>query len=110
MAQKRTSEIVQFLHKCLREKGLNISKLVVFGSQARGTATEESDIDIVIVSEDFKKKNIFKRANLTKDAESRTIKKFMIPLDIITLTPEEYESRKSLSAEYAHQGKIVYAG
>ncbi len=76
----------------------------------RGTATEESDIDIVIVSEDFKKKNIFKRANLTKDAEIRTIKKFMIPLDIITLTPEEYESRKSLSAEYAHQGKIVYAG
>ncbi|MBI5583197.1 MAG: hypothetical protein HY892_05190 [Deltaproteobacteria bacterium] len=49
-------------------------------------------------------------AHLTKDAEIRTIKKFMVPLDIITLTPEEYESRKSLSAEYAHQGQVVYAG
>jgi predicted nucleotidyltransferase len=89
---------------------LNVSKIVVFGSQARRTATEESDIDIAIISEDFTKKNIFKRANLTKDAEIRTIKKFMVPLDIITLTPEEYDNRTSLAAEYAHEGKVVYAG
>jgi predicted nucleotidyltransferase len=110
MAQKRASEIVKFFQECLREKGLKVSKIVVFGSQARGTATEESDIDLVIVSEDFKRKNIFKRANLTKDAEIRTIKKFMVPLDIITLTPEKYENRTSLAAEYAREGEIVYAG
>jgi predicted nucleotidyltransferase len=110
MAQKRASAIVQFFYACLKETGLKVSKIVVFGSQARGTATEESDIDLVIVSEDFKRKNIFKRANLTKDAEIRTIKKFMVPLDIITLTPEEYENRTSLAAEYAREGEIVYAG
>jgi len=110
MAQKRTSEIIKFLNECLQEKGLNVSKIVVFGSQARRTATEESDIDIAIISEDFTKKNIFKRANLTKDAEIRTIKKFMVPLDIITLTPEEYDNRTSLAAEYAHEGKVVYGG
>jgi predicted nucleotidyltransferase len=110
MAQKRASDIVQFFKGCLKEKGIKVSKIVVFGSQARGTATEESDIDLVIVSEDFKGKNIFKRANLTKDAEIRTIKKFMVPLDIITLTPEEYENRTSLAAEYAREGEIVYAG
>jgi uncharacterized protein len=65
MAQKRTAEIVHFLHECLKERGLNVSKLVVFGSRAKGTATQESDIDIVIVSEDFRKKNIFRRARLT---------------------------------------------
>ncbi|RPH85276.1 MAG: nucleotidyltransferase domain-containing protein [Desulfobacteraceae bacterium] len=110
MAQKRASEVIKFLKECLQEKGLNVSKLVVFGSQAKGTATEESDIDIVIVSEDFRKKNIFRRAGLTKDAEIRTIKKFMVPLDIITLTPEEYENRTSLAAVYAHEGKVVYTG
>jgi predicted nucleotidyltransferase len=88
---------------CLKEKGLKVSKIIIFGSQAKGMASAESDIDIVIVSEDFRRKNIFKRANLTKDAEIRTIKKFMIPLDIITMTPEEYENRTSLMAEYAPQ-------
>jgi hypothetical protein len=43
-------------------------------------------------------------------AEFRTIKKFMVPLDIITLTPEEYEYRTSFAAEYAHEDEIVYAG
>lgn len=62
-----------------------------------------------IVSEDFKRKNIFKRADLTKDAEIRTIKKFMVPLDIITMTPEEYENKTTLMAEYAHEGEVVFA-
>jgi predicted nucleotidyltransferase len=110
MDQKRASDIVQFFYRCLKEKGIKVSKIVVFGSQARGTATEESDIDIVVISEEFKRKNIFRRANLTKDAEIRTIKKFMVPLDIISMTPEEYENRTSLAAEYAHEGEIVFAG
>lgn len=109
MAQKRAKEVVQFFSNCLREKELKVSRIIVFGSQAKGTATEESDIDIIIVSEDFKRKNIFKRADMTKDAEIRTIRKFMVPLDIITLTPEEYENKTSLMAEYAHEGEVIYA-
>ena len=37
----------------------------------------------------FAIKDIFERAAMTKDAEIRTLRKFMIPLDIVTLTPEE---------------------
>ncbi len=40
------SEIAQFFRECLKEKGLKIDKVILFGSRARGTATEESDIDI----------------------------------------------------------------
>lgn len=109
MAQKRAEEVVQFFFNCLREKELKVSRIIVFGSQAKGTATEESDIDIVVVSEDFKRKNIFKRADMTKDAEIRTIRKFMVPLDIITMTPEEYENKTSLMAEYANKGEVIYA-
>lgn len=108
MAQNSTKKVVQFLCNCLKEKGLKLNKVILFGSQARGLSTAESDIDIVIVSEEFRNKNIFKRAELTKDAEIKTIKKFMIPLDIITITPEEYEDRTSLAAEYAIGGKVVY--
>lgn len=108
MAQKRAKEVVKYFFNCLREKEVKVSRIIVFGSQAKGAATIESDIDIVVISEDFKRKNIFKRADMTKDAEIRTIRKFMVPLDIITMTPEEYESKDSLMAEYAHKGEIIY--
>ncbi len=79
------------------------------GSHLSGTAGEGSDIDIVIVSEDFRKKNIFKRVDLIKDAEIQTIKKFLVPLDVIAMTPEEYENRASIIAEYAHSGEVLFA-
>lgn len=109
MAKRAIKEVIDFLGKCLKNEGLNISKIILFGSHASGTATEESDIDIVIVSKDFKGKDIFKRAELTKEAEIMTIKKFMIPVDIITLTPEELKSKTSLISEYAKSGKVLYA-
>jgi hypothetical protein len=37
-----------------------------------------------------------------------TIKKLMIPLDIITLTPEGFESETSLIAEYAKKGEVLF--
>lgn len=95
---------------CLRKGGVNISKIILFGSQAKGQATEESDIDIAVISKDFEDKDIFERARLTKEAEVMTIKKFMLPLDIITMTPEEFESETSLIADYAREGEVIYAG
>lgn len=109
MAKKSIKKAITFLGQCLQQKGLHIEKIILFGSHARGTATEESDIDIVIVSKDFKNRNIFERANLTMEAEVATIKKFMIPFDIITMTPEEFKSETSLISDYAKRGEVVYA-
>ena len=109
MAKRAIKEVITFFEKCLRNTGLNISKIIIFGSYAYGKPTEESDIDIVIVSKDFKKKNIFERAKLTKEAEIRTIKKFVIPLDIITMTPEELKSGRSIISDYAKNGKVLFA-
>lgn len=86
-----------------------IEKIVLFGSQLHGSTSVDSDIDIVIVSKDFRNKDIFERANLTMDAEIVTIKRFLIPMDIITMTPEEFKNRSSLIAEYAKSGEVLYA-
>lgn len=109
MAKSKVIKVVDFFAKRLKESGIHLKKVVLFGSHARGKADEESDIDIVIISEDFRRKDIFDRVKLTKEAEVTTIKKFMIPLDVITMTPEEFESETSLIADYAKKGKIVYA-
>ncbi|MBI4745856.1 MAG: nucleotidyltransferase domain-containing protein [Deltaproteobacteria bacterium] len=109
MAKSKVREAVSFFQKCLDETGLHVSKLILFGSQARGSAKGDSDIDLMIVADDFRAKDIFQRAQLTKDAEIKTIKKFLIPLDIVTLTPEEFESETSLAATYAKSGKVLQA-
>ncbi|MBI5970941.1 MAG: nucleotidyltransferase domain-containing protein [Deltaproteobacteria bacterium] len=109
MPKSKVREAVRFFQKCLDETGIHVSRLILFGSQAKGAAKGDSDIDLLIVAEDFRAKDIFQRAQLTKDAEIKTIKKFLIPLDIITLTPEEFESETSLIAAYAKSGKVLRA-
>jgi predicted nucleotidyltransferase len=109
MAKSKVIKIIKFLEKSLRDSGLNIMKIILFGSHAKGKASTESDIDIVIVSKDFRNKDIFERVKLIKEAEILTIKKFIVPLDIITLTPEEFKSKTSLISDYAKNGKILYA-
>ena len=51
----------------------------------------------------------FKRLELIKDAEIATVRKFMLPLDIIMMMPEEFESGTSLVSEFAGNGKVLFA-
>ena len=107
MAKHKVKAAIEFLERCLKEGGVTPSRIILFGSQAKGKATKESDIDVVIISEDFRNKDILQRAAMTKDAEVRTLKKFMIPLDIVTLTPEE--NNTSLITAYAKDADVVSA-
>lgn len=109
MAESTAVAAVKFLEEKLREKKIRITKIILFGSHARGNASPESDLDIVLISKDFRKKDMFKRLALIKDAEIATIRKYMIPLDVIMMTPEEFEGGTSLVAEYAKKGKVISA-
>jgi len=109
MAERTALEVVKFLEHSLTQSGLLIDKIVIFGSQATGMADVSSDIDVVIVSGDFAGKDIFERAELTKDAELESIRTFLVPLDILTLTPEEFDDETSLVSEYTKRGQVVYA-
>ena len=109
MDKGKVTDAIRFFGKCLKEKGVKVSKIILFGSQVKGATTKESDVDILIISEDFCGKDIFESARLTKDAEIMTLKKFMMPLDIVTLTSEEFEHGTSLVVEYAKRGKVMYA-
>jgi predicted nucleotidyltransferase len=99
--------VLDFLGTALRESGLKMEKLILFGSHAHGEARRDSDIDIAIVSPDFKNKDIFDRSKLIMKAELATVDKFIVPLDLVMLTPEEYESRSSPIASFAHEGEEI---
>jgi len=56
MYKNNIEKAIKFLEQCLKENGLNISKIILFGSQATET-TDNSDVDILIISDDFKNKD-----------------------------------------------------
>lgn len=107
MAKSKAVAAIRYFEERLKAKNMNVSKIILFGSQARGNASADSDVDIVLISSDFGRKNIYKRLAMIKEAEIATIKKFMIPLDIIMMTPEEFTSGSSLVSEFAKNGKVL---
>lgn len=109
MATRKVVNAVLYLRKRVEENGVRVDRMVLFGSHAKGNATRESDIDVVIVSEDFQGKDLFERARITGKAEMETIHKYRVPFDIVTMTPEEFDSGDSILADYAHEGKVVFA-
>ena len=107
MVDAQVLEAIKFFSIIVKENGIHIHKLVLFGSSSTGTATRESDLDIAIISKDFAGRDIFERALMTKDAEIQTVRKFKVALDVLTLTPEEYRDPMSLIAGTLRKGIIV---
>lgn len=53
MFNQRIENIIKEYLAELSEKGLVVSQAILYGSYAKGTATSESDIDLLLVSPQF---------------------------------------------------------
>ena len=109
MASRKVMTAVRYLRERVEENGVRVNRMVLFGSHAKGTAGEDSDIDVVIISNDFQGKDLFERARITGKAEMETIHKHRVPFDIVTMTPEEFDTGDSIISDYAKEGKIIFA-
>ena len=73
-------------------KKINSEKVILFGSHAYGTASDESDIDLIVVtSDEFYPKNYRERIDVqlrVSRALSEITKK--IPIDLIVYTKPMY--------------------
>jgi len=107
--KEKADEIVNFVTKKLIENGMNVYKVVLFGSYYKGKPHKDSDIDIAVISDGFNGKTIFERAELTGDAVWDTIKKFKVALDVVKLTVDEYENETRMIVNYVKEGKVVYS-
>ena len=98
------SEIVKDQIKERLLTKFNPDKIILFGSQARGTADERSDVDILVISpvtED--------RFNLMNKMSSLLVQ-LNYAFDVIILTNEEFERDKKYPgtiARYATKEGIV---
>ncbi len=84
-AEKITPEIIRRIVERIVGH-LNPQKIILFGSRARGQATDESDLDILVVMETEQPK--FQRGA----AISNLISPRFFSMDISVYTPEEFET------------------
>lgn len=85
---------VYFIIKEYKQKletlGINIKKIFIYGSHAFGKCKEDSDLDLVVVSDDFKNMDLWERLCLLGRARMG-IKK---PMEILGLTEEEFAAEQ----------------
>ncbi len=100
-----SQEILSEAIKRLVEK-FHPEKIILFGSQARGTADSRSDVDLLIISP-IKEK----RRKLMVEM-SRVLSELEFAFDVIILTREEFERDRKIPGtigRYAsREGKILY--
>jgi uncharacterized protein len=81
-------------------------RIILFGSQARGTADERSDVDLLVIS-----RFAGKRRELLIEMD-RTLRGIGIARDIVLLTPEEFERDRDIPGTVARpalrEGKVLY--
>ena len=76
------------------EKKYDVKKMLLFGSQARGEAKEGSDVDLIIVSPQFKgKKALPATVNLYKEWHIR--ERAGLPVDFLCYSPDEFKKLKN---------------
>ncbi len=85
--------------------GIHPERILLYGSQATGTAREGSDIDLIVISKDWKKYNHRERLELLGVASARILE----PVQAQGFTPNEIKLKKILPfwEQVIHQQAIV---
>lgn len=97
--------VINQFKTALESKSVSINKIILFGSYMTGKFKEGSDIDLVIISDDFKNKTYWERIDILSDAIYEVFK----PIEAVALTSEEWEKGESMVIDYARNGEVVYA-
>ncbi|MBM4036416.1 MAG: nucleotidyltransferase domain-containing protein [Planctomycetes bacterium] len=103
MDKKAALKALRRFRRALEAQGVRVSQMVLFGSLAAGTAREDSDIDVVVVSRDFAGKGFGERLEILTDAVCAVHE----PIDAVAMTPREWSSSDSMVADYAREGITV---
>ena len=104
MDKSAVVDIVGRLRQGIEARGIRPQQVILYGSFADGTHREGSDIDLVIVSDDFAGKNYWERIDILADA----IYEIFAPIEAVAMTTEEWERGDSLIAAFAREGELLY--
>jgi predicted nucleotidyltransferase len=103
MDKRAVLEIIRKFKVLLENGGMQVEKIILFGSYANGNPHEWSDIDLVVVSPDFENVGLWERIKMI----SKAICEIFEPIEAIPMTPEEWERGDSMICEFAKRGEVI---
>ena len=103
----RIKSLIDDLLTETRKLGIDTSTIVLFGSQSDGTASDGSDVDIALISPSFQNLTSLQRMKRIKPALYRIIERYQVPVDLILLTPEEYDKETSIRMSFIRNGVSI---
>ena len=86
MGEKKTikEKLKKFKEKV--NKDMPVKKMILFGSRAQGKTGRDRDIDLIVVSPEFRKLDFFRRGARMYDYWD-----LRYPVDFLCYTPEEFK-------------------
>lgn len=90
MTQKDALQKAKSLREALEKKGYPVKNVYLFGSMAKDTAVQGSDIDVAIVCEPFKSNRIDENAEFLWTSKDIDIK-----IETVCLHPEDMKNKYS---------------
>lgn len=103
MGQDTVTKTLKRFESALEAANIQVDQLILYGSHAVGTAREDSDIDVVVISPSFAEKSYWERIDILSEA----IYKVYAPIEASAFTPEEWIAGDSLIVEYARNGVSI---
>jgi len=104
MDKEAVLDIISDFRKALESAGIRPQKIILYGSYATGQFREDSDIDLVVLSDDFQGKGYWQRIDILSEAVYAVFK----PIEAVAMTPEEWAAGTSFIVDYARNGEVVY--
>lgn len=98
--KREIEAIIERYKNILIELGIKPERIILYGSFAKGSPREDSDIDLIVISEDFKNMNIRERLETLGLAAGRVFE----PIEALGYTTEEIRDIKGTFLEEVLEG------
>ena len=109
MDKKEIDLIKKTISSVLERNKIELNRLVLFGSYANDQQMEDSDVDLIIISKNFRNDNYFKRVDKVIDLNSILVKTIKKPFDLLLYSDVEWNSSATLMIREAKKnGKTLY--
>ncbi|MCX7988431.1 MAG: nucleotidyltransferase domain-containing protein [Thermodesulfovibrio sp.] len=105
LAEKK---IIEILSSLIEERLFEATKLIIFGSRARGISNEESDLDIALIVKSSADSNMWNKLWAIKWEALDKLNLEEFPLSLIILPEEEFDSNYGLIEEIKKDGVIIW--
>ncbi len=99
--KKMLSELAEFLHQAY---GIRLKAVILYGSVARGTYTNDSDVDIMVLV-DGDNVELREYDEMLSDISTDISLKYMKVFSIIDISYQEYQKRKQTLPFYKNVSK-----